>query len=184
MTAIAILKQEHRVIERVLDALEAAAGRTAGQVGVGPSFFIEAADFIRGFADEFHHMKEENVLFETLVEHGMPRQGGPVAVMLFEHEQGRRFTRAMHAAAEQWAGGDEGARADVVGNAQGYVQLLRQHIAKEENILFVMAEQFLPPDVQERVLADFVRVERERAAPGTREKYLALADRLAGLVLR
>lgn len=178
MKAIEILMQEHRVIERVLDALETAASKTANSGAIGPSFFLDASEFIRGFADEFHHMKEENVLFETLVQRGMPRNGGPIAVMLAEHEQGRAYARGLRAAAERWAGGDDGARAEIVDHAQAYADLLRQHIAKEDNILFVMAAQILPEDVQELVLADFERVEQEHAPPGTREKYLALAAEL------
>ncbi len=178
MKAIEILVQEHRVIERVLGALETAASRVAGPGESGPSFFIDACEFIHGFADGFHHLKEENVLFETLAQYGMPRHGGPIAVLLAEHDQGRAFARGLRAAAERWAGGDASARADAVEHAQAYVDLMRQHIAKEENILFVMAEQFLPPDVQELVLADFERVEQERAAPGTRDRFLALATEL------
>jgi len=176
--AIEILMQEHRVIERVLDALDTAASKAASSEAIGPSFFLDACEFIRGFADEFHHMKEENVLFQTLVEHGMPRNGGPVAVMLAEHEQGRAYTRGLRAAAERWAGGDAAARAEVVDHAQAYTDLLRQHIAKEDNILFPMAAQFLPEDVQELVLADFERAEKEHAPPGTRDKFLALATEL------
>src|SRR4030065_311338 len=42
-------------------------------------------------------------------------------------------------------GGPPAPPADVVDNGQAYVELLRQHIAKEDNILFPMAAQFLPP---------------------------------------
>ncbi|MGD0266766.1 MAG: hemerythrin domain-containing protein, partial [Candidatus Methylomirabilota bacterium] len=38
-----------------------------------------------------HHGKEENLLFKTMVDRGFPRQGGPIAVMLHEHETGRSF---------------------------------------------------------------------------------------------
>jgi hemerythrin-like domain-containing protein len=175
MKAIDILKQEHRVIEGVLDALDAALGKAEA---MGPTFFLETTDFMRGFADEFHHMKEENVLFELLIAHGMPRHGGPVAVMLAEHEQGRQLTRALRSAAERWAGGDVAARAEVVDNAQNFIDLLRQHIVKEDNILFMVAEQLLPPDAQTQALAEFERVEQRLAAPGTREKYIALAAQL------
>jgi hemerythrin-like domain-containing protein len=175
LRATEILMEEHRIIERVLDALEAALGRIGTSDKVGPRFFLDAASFIRNFADAFHHMKEEDVLFEALAANGMPKQAGPIGVMLYEHEQGRRFTQGLHAAAERWSGGDDDARADVVANGQAYVDLLRQHIMKEDGILFPMAAQFLSPAEQERVLADFARVEKDRAEPGARDKSLALA---------
>ena len=178
MQATDILMQEHRVIERVLDTLQTAAGRAGEGGSVSPAFFIDAADFIRGFADGCHHHKEEGVLFKSLAEHGLPSQGGPVGMMLQEHELGRQYTRAMRAAAEEWQGGDQSARARVVENALGYVTLLRQHILKEDSILFPMAGRFIPLADQSALLTGFEQVEHEETGPGIHEKYLALAGRL------
>jgi hemerythrin-like domain-containing protein len=178
LKATEILMSEHRVIERVLEALETACGRIGQSPQVGAAFFLDASEFIRDFADGFHHMKEEDVLFLTMEANGMPRSGGPIAVMLMEHDMGRRFNQALRAAAEKWSGGDASAQADVVDNAMRFADLLRQHIMKEDTILFPMAAQVIPPDEHDRVLEEFARVERERTAPGTREKYLALAASL------
>jgi hemerythrin-like domain-containing protein len=179
MRATKILMDEHRVIERVLEALETAAHALDRGDAVRPGFFLEAADFISSFADGCHHHKEEGVLFEALAALGMPTEAGPIGVMLAEHEEGRSYTRAMREAAERLEGGDAAARSDVVRNAQGYVALLRQHIAKEDNVLFPMAEQLIPRGGHERMLLDFERVERERSGEGVHERYHALAERLA-----
>ena len=72
------------------------------------------------------------MLFEAMVAAGLPKQTGPIAVMLSEHEQGRAFTRGMRAAAERLAGGDASGAHEVVANANGYAALLRQHIQKED----------------------------------------------------
>ena len=58
-------------------------------------FYLDGVDFIRNYADRFHHAKEEDVLFEALVDNGMPQENSPVAAMLMEHDQGRSFVRAM-----------------------------------------------------------------------------------------
>jgi hemerythrin-like domain-containing protein len=178
MQATDILMEEHRVIERVLTALETGATRLDQGQPVRPGFFLDGAQFVKGFADGCHHRKEEGVLFETMINYGMPRQGGPVAVMLMEHEQGRVFTRAMHAAAERLAAGDATAGAAVVQNARGYVALLRQHIAKEDTILYPMADQVIPAADHAAVLAGFEHVEHEETGAGVHEKYLALANAL------
>ena len=65
MNATEILMDEHRVIERVLDALESAANLATQGGQIRPGFFIDASDFIKGFADGCHHMKEEGVLFKA-----------------------------------------------------------------------------------------------------------------------
>ena len=95
MEATRILMDEHRVIERVLGALEAAAARMSSGASVRVEFFLQTANFIAGFADGCHHRKEEGVLFPALEAAGIPRAGGPVGVMLAEHEEARAITRGL-----------------------------------------------------------------------------------------
>lgn len=178
MEATEILMSEHRVIERMIATLEAATNKLAAGQAVRPGFFLDAADFIKGFADGCHHRKEEGVLFEAMVAAGLPKQTGPIAVMLSEHEQGRAFTRGMRAAAERLAGGDASGAHEVVANARGYAALLRQHIQKEDHILFPMADQVIPAAKQAGVTEAFERVEHEETGAGVHEKYLALAEAL------
>jgi hemerythrin-like domain-containing protein len=178
MKATEILMAEHEVIQRVIAALETAAGKLENGQNVRPAFFVDAADFIKGFADGCHHVKEEQVLFKTMNEYGMPSQGGPIGMMLYEHEQGRKFTRGMREAAQNLAAGDVSARSEVVQNAHGYAALLRQHIQKENGILFPMADQVIPAGKHADVFEGFEHVEHEETGEGVHEKYLALAERL------
>ena len=178
MKATQILMEEHRVIERVIASLEKGADRLEQGQAIDPAFFIDASQFIKGFADGCHHRKEEGVLFEALFEAGLPRHGGPVNMMLAEHEQGRAYTRAMRTAAEQWQAGDLSARASVAQAAHGYAALLRQHIAKEDGILFPIADQVIPLSKQDDVTEGFEHVEHEETGEGVHEKYLALAGKL------
>jgi hemerythrin-like domain-containing protein len=113
-----------------------------------------------------------------MVAHGFPENQGPIAVMLFEHEQGRGFTQAMTEAAQRFEGGDASAREDVVTNALAYVALLRQHIQKENNILFRMADNVIPAAEHDAVEAGFDRVERNEIGRGVHAKYDGLAERL------
>lgn len=170
-----LLSQDHRIIERVLNSIEDAARRLQQGVAVRTGFFIDAADFIKGFADGCHHHKEENLLFPAMEEAGFPRYGGPIGVMLAEHEDGRRYTAGLRAAAEKLAAGDKAAAAGVIENAQQYVALLRQHILKEDKVLFVMASRALPPERQDELARAFEQAEREA---GDRARWLALADKL------
>jgi len=178
MLATDILMSEHRVIERVIATLETAAQRLENGQAVRPEFFLSAADFIKGFADGCHHKKEEGVLFKSLEAHGLPSDGGPVAVMLVEHDLGRTYTAGMRQSAQRLLNGDAAAVQDLIKNARGYSDLLRQHIVKEDTILFPIANQVLPLAAQDAVADGFEHVEHEETGEGVHEKYLALAESL------
>ena len=63
-------------------------------------------------------------------------------------------------------------------NALGYVGLLRQHIGKEDGVLFPLADQMIPPERQDSLTDRFETIEHEETGEGVHEKYLALADAL------
>ena len=184
MEATNLLMDEHRVIERVISALEIATSRLGSGQTVRPGFFIDASDFIKGFADGCHHKKEEGVLFPAMEAAGVPREGGPIGAMLSDHEAGRLFNRNMRTAAEQLAAGDQSASADIERNALGYARLLRQHIMKEDKVLFPMADHVIPTGKQTEVAAAFEHIEHEENGEGVHEKYLALAEALEQEVKR
>jgi hemerythrin-like domain-containing protein len=178
MTAVEILLEEHRLIERVLDALETAADHLDRGHPVRAGFFLEAAEFIAGFADGCHHQKEEGVLFGAMIAGGAPAAGGPIDMMLDEHEQARALTRQLRDGAKRLEGLDAGAAPLIVRAARRYVALLRDHIAKEDEMLFPMADELLSPDQQEAILKGFGRIEHSDAESGLRERFLVLAQRL------
>jgi hemerythrin-like domain-containing protein len=140
-----VLSQEHRTIEGRLDQLE----QTIRAIQAGGAFsrpyFEDALDFFRDQADGCHHAKEEKLLFPRMKERGVPAEGGPIGVMLAEHDEGRAYLRAVR---ENLAGAEQGSAEalDIVSkNASAYVEMLRAHIYKEDNILFRMAKMVLDP---------------------------------------
>ena len=109
MSATDVLKDEHRGVERMLAIVEAAGKRLEAGGDVPADLYLNAVDFFRGFTDGCHHAKEEEKLFPALEQRGVPREGGPIGVMLAEHEQGRAYVRAMAEAAGRYSKGDKSA---------------------------------------------------------------------------
>ena len=182
-TATEILRHEHEAILRMLDVTEALARQLATGERVAPQQLDDLLDFFRTFADRCHHGKEEDLLFPLMESKGMSRQGGPTGVMLDEHEQGRALIRAMGEAAEDYKKTVPDAGARWAAAAAGYAELLRQHIHKENSILFVIAENMLSSEEQQRLAAEFDRVETEKIGAGTHERLHKMMDRLAAEVL-
>lgn len=177
-TATDVLRSEHDVILRMLEATEEVARQFSSGATVVPATLDGLLEFFRLFADRCHHGKEEDLLFPLLHEKGMPREMGPIGVMLSEHAQGRELIAQMARAAAAHSQGATQAGAEWARAARGYAALLREHIAKENNILFVMAEQMLTPDEQDRLAEQFERVETDKMGAGTHERLHSLMDKL------
>lgn len=169
-----ILMAEHRVIEQVLNVLEKMAGRAEATGKLEKADANDAIAFFRMFADKCHHGKEEAQLFPAMEAKGFPRNGGPTGVMITEHEFGRARVRGMAAAVEKDAAGE------FATNARQFIGMLREHIQKEDHCLFSMADKAFSAADQEQLLAAFEKVEAEDMGAGTHEKFLKIADDLAG----
>jgi len=169
------LKDEHQLILRMLALLERNALLTEQGSFSDYRFYLDGVDFIRNFADRFHHAKEEDVLFEALVENGMPRANSPVAAMLMEHDLGRAFVRGMEEAATRALGGEADQTDAIVSNARGYLELLREHISKEDEILYPLAERVLPEEKRDAILEGYRKAE-EKGTEGIEAHYRAIVE--------
>ncbi len=175
---LTILMAEHRLIETVLGSLETCALEVGSGLALERGMARGYADFLRGFADAWHHGKEEDILFARMVERGFSTEAGPVAVMLHEHRQGRAFVGAIRAAGEGADAVTSAGTAAFLAAAQGFVPLLRQHIQKEDNILYPMSQRVLSSAEFETMLDDFAAFEAKAGADGTRDRLEALAGDL------
>jgi len=165
MIATEILSDEHKNILKIIDSLE-----NLEEKNIDRDFLIKIIDFIKNYADKFHHAKEEDILFKEM--HNTELHCDPTQQMLFEHEQGRKFVREME------RGLKENDKSLIIENARNYCYLLRDHIYKEDNILYPMANEAFNSKMQDLILIKFKEAEKKRFENGTKEKYLNFVGRL------
>ena len=178
MKATAELSQEHQAILEMIRILAKMAERLEAGTPVDAKDLEDAVEFIRVFADKCHHAKEEGHLFPEMERAGIPRGRGPIAVMLAEHEEGRKHVAAMARALRGARKGHRKAMAAFAAGARGYGELLTQHIFKEDNILYPMADNKLSPDQQASLEECFADVEKNGAGEGKHEEFHRLLERL------
>ena len=163
--AIDDLRHEHEAILsalKILDRITAEIGKGSTPSKMDLSNFI---GFLKEFADKCHHGKEEGMLFPALIAAGMPEKAGPIAVMLAEHAQGRDYIRQMDHATV--SGPDYVTFAYA---AQNYSRLLQEHIQKENNVLFPMAEDALDQSKLDQLLGSFEEHEEKVIGHGRHEE--------------
>jgi hemerythrin-like domain-containing protein len=176
-TPIETLRREHRVIEGALRTLDGICVKLQRGIEVPPEALVQLIDFIRTYADGFHHGKEEAHLFPALAKNGVPREGGPIAMMLEEHEAGRAFIAELIGASQGLKAGDPRTVRRFVLGAWRYMELLTMHIHKEENVLFVIADEVLDDEALAS-LSEAFEMEDVKLGSGLHAKYERIAAAL------
>lgn len=168
------LIKEHSAISVMLDILVAACEKLSSGETVDADDLEHMLAFFKGFADGCHHRKEEQYLFPELEKIGIGRERGPVGVMLAEHDLGRKYIKGMTQALEEMKRGDGQSVPAFTQNARAYVNLLRAHIEKENNVLFPMAEMHLGNEAKVRLAEGFEVLEKEEIGEGRHEELHGL----------
>ena len=184
MKATEQLMEDHEGIKLMLSIFESFNKKALNGEEINLEHLESMIDFIKTFADKCHHGKEEEVLFPAMIDAGMSLEGGPVAVMLNEHDQGRAFVKGLNESFNNYKSGDKTALKGIVDNSTGYIHLLRNHIDKENNILFRMADQFIDPSLHDGIFEAFERIEIEKIGAGKHDEYHKLLHELKSIYLR
>jgi hemerythrin-like domain-containing protein len=142
------------------------------------NIFEDVLEFLTVFVDSCHHVKEEEVLFPLLVQSGLPAQGGPISVMLGEHQQGRELIARIRQALDSLKAGDKTAQAQLMEASTDYSVLLRQHIQKENTVLFLLADKMFDATTQQGIYDQFEDIEVNRLGEGTHERLHGMIDRV------
>ncbi len=176
MDSITLLMEEHKVIDKVLDCLDRYIDAIRRGDDVDRGDLTKFVRFCREFADAKHHSKEEEILFPAMQENGFPMDTGPVAVMLHEHDIGREQVAELESAASREDVWND--PAPVIQAASQFTQLLRQHIHKEDNILYPMAKSHLPQAAYDSVTKQCNELEAQHAASGLTQEFEVLVAEL------
>ena len=185
MKPIEDLKMEHDAVKttlQILDRICSEAEKT-GEIP-NPDHLAQLIEFFRTFVDKCHHGKEEALLFPSLEEIGISREGGPIGVMLKEHQQGRDLVVKMNAALSKYTKGDRKVIRDLIQYARAYIALLSQHIDKENNVLFPMADRHLSSEKQAELWEGFETIETEKIGAGKHEAFHRMIESLENIYLK
>ncbi len=134
-------------------------------------------DFISGFADRFHHRKEEEILFPALRSQGIGEDGGALEVMHRQHEVERDLIGELRLVVEALGNGNEAASQLFVDDARRFTDLLTTHIELEDSVLFRLADEVLEEEDKKSILEAFRRAAEELGLAAL-EKYEKAASDL------
>jgi hypothetical protein len=163
---------DHSIIEKALVIIE----RQLEKSKKNWSAISTLLDVLWDYGETCHNMKEEKVYFPLLLERGMPPQG-PVAVMLAEHQKERDYLNKLKSLLPEAKQNKELEQefSNIFGE---YSALTKDHIWKENDILYPMGRKFVQPDDVPYLATEFKRIEQESLGVGAYTRYKTLVDAL------
>lgn len=171
------IKSEHRAIGKALSSLRAIAVSAREDRELPTVLLDHELEFIRGFTEEFHHRKEEAVLFPALARQLRGVSIEPLSLLLSEHVRLRSLLDQLRTAIGAYAAGETTSASEIAVLADEFADLSVEHMRKENVILIDLIENNLPPDKKLEVSERFLAIEEE-FGPGYSERYEGLADDL------
>jgi hemerythrin-like domain-containing protein len=179
------LKMEHDAVQMTLRILDKICQRLekAGEI-IDFQHLDQLVEFFKVFVDKCHHGKEEELLFPALENVGVSNSGGPIEVLLNEHQQGREYVQAMNAALDQYKKGNRSVVHEFVKSAKEYINLMNQHIEKENGVLFPLAEKHLSEQEQAKLWEGFEMIETQKIGVGKHDEFHKMLDNLESVYLK
>ena len=171
------LQKDHKLIEKVLHALDTTVKLLKEGKKIPEQILLPTIDFTQNFTDICHHGKEEESLFPALEKAGMPSHMGPIRMMIIEHKRTKAIAEKLELASKKYLETNDSA--DLILTLQVYVQHVTEHLWKENNRLFKMADARLTNNVKD-VDKNLEEIEEKklREIGKSRSDYELLADDL------
>jgi PAS domain S-box-containing protein len=166
-----ILMTDHETTERVFAAFDQALN---GPTPPSTSIVADALEYFTGYVERCHNHKEEDHLFPLAEQLGVPRDGGPLGIMIMEHRRSEETLALLRTFAADYISGRNDVLPGLRKAFSEYASILKEHFWKENDILFPMARRIFEAKDDARVLAGIAAVEGA-IGPETRERYYALA---------
>jgi DUF438 domain-containing protein len=164
------LVAEHEMIERAMAVLKNNLEKIDEAVKA-PLQMQRAIDFLLEFGDKVHNTKEENFLFPLMGQKGMPVEGGPIGVMLMEHDAERSLLQRMMAELPNLAEATTSARHKFAAEGFEYLTIRAEHIWKENDVLYPMGRKTFSDEDNTSLLDAFKTLDLQTYGDTAREHY-------------
>ena len=160
------LVDEHFLIKRLLALIPKMTKSLDLESESDRLLILKGLDFIRSYADRFHHAKEEDILFKYTDE-----DSDMVKVIYEDHKNARNHVKAAAEALERKE------EAEVIEHLNGYKELLTEHIKKEDEILYPWIDRKLSTAQVGEIFARFEEAD-SKLGKETPEEYERFVSKL------
>lgn len=183
MSPVQTLLEEHQLIRKALENLVLAMEMIENDEKVTPELFEKWDQFYQSFILNYHHFKEEYVLFRELAQKQKGAMDAQLDALRHQHERGREIMNRVRESLSGYYKADPGATATLLENLAAYAALLRHHIHREEHVYYPMIVSLFS-EAEKKKLVELMQAETERVPAATRLQYQTMVDEMGKQVAR
>ncbi len=170
------LVNEHNAVLIMLQVMDSFAQKAADEKTLNTEHLDKIIEFLQVFVDKCHHGKEEKELLPVLLAVGNAKDKIMVDLTLKEHEEGRNFVRGIKGNLDLYKLGNQQALDGIITNIKNFNRLLKEHIRKENTILFPRADEIISEEKQIEMEKAFTGIEKEVIGEGVHEQFHQLLE--------
>ncbi len=160
-TVIETLEHDHHFINKVVATMAILAEKLQAEDPVDPEMLRDLVQFMRIFAEQCHHGKEEQHLLAALAKKPLPDTWRVLDVMEKEHVRMHALTNELAHAVSAYVPDPNSWRESLISALRSIVAFYPRHIWREEYLVFPVARQLLSAAEQEEIARGFIEVESE-----------------------
>jgi len=177
---IAPLMIEHRLIERMIAVMKKELVRSRKEKKISPKFVEVVVDFIRTYADQCHHGKEEDILFRDLNKKELTQEHKRIMEELIEeHRWGRKTTKKLVEANERYIQGEGESLSVIADYMRSLIEFYPRHIEKEDKHFFIPCMEYFTDEEKDAMLKEEWEFDRNFI----HEKYRKIVAKKIGEVV-
>jgi len=178
MTPTENLIKEHEEINELLDIMSKIALKIKSKDVFYPTDVEEIIDYLIIIIDKSHHGKEDEVFYPELISSGIPKETAPLSIINYEHTLAKRYLKDISSCVVNCKIGNDFSGELLADSLTNYVVVIKNHIQREEEIIFPIANEVLSSEKQNEITQRFEDIEQKNISHGFFDHFNKLLKKL------
>jgi hemerythrin-like domain-containing protein len=169
---------EHREISELLNIMSIIAENIKSKDVFYPNDVEEIINYLIIILDKSHQGKEDGVLYPELILSGIPKETAPLSIINYEHNLAKHYLNDINSCVVNCKIGNDFSGELLADSLTNYVIVIQNHIQREEEIVFPLANEVLSDEKQNEISQKFEDIEQKNMAHNFADHFNKLLNKL------
>jgi len=178
MTPTENLINEHKKINELLDIMSKIALKIKSKDVFYPNDVEEVVKYLINIIENSHHGKEDDVFYPELISSGIPKETAPLSIINYEHLISVNYLKDISSCVVNCKIGNDFSGELLADSLTNYVIAIKNHIQREEEIVFPIANEVFSIEKQNDILQRFEIIEQKYISNSFNDQFDELLNKI------